>query len=267
MTINEETLLHTNVLQRLRLDGRIAAVTGGGQGIGRGFALALAQAGASVSVVDLDGSRAQDVATDITNSGGKAIAITADVLNDDDIKRFLGTTIETFGHIDIAVNNAGINRNSSAEETSLDDWDLHLNLNLRAVFRCCQLEALHMLPRGYGKIINTASMSSLLVPHPQKQAPYNVSKGGVVALTRSLAAEWADRGVRVNCMSPGIVRTALIEESATLRPLVQRWLNDIPAGKLAEVSDLQAAIVFMASSTSDYMTGHNLVIEGGQSLW
>lgn len=267
MTTDEETLLHTNVLDRMRLDGRVAAVTGGGQGIGRGFALALAQAGAAVSVVDLDGTRAQDVADDITASGGKAIAITADVLNDNDIKRFINTTIETFGQLDTAVNNAGVNRNSAAEEATLDDWDLHLNLNLRAVFRSCQLQAHHMLPRGYGKIINTASMSSLLVPHPQKQAPYNVSKGGVVALTRSLAAEWADRGVRVNCISPGIVRTALIEESETLRPLVQRWLGDIPAGKLAEVSDLQAAIVFMASSASDYMTGHNLVIEGGQSLW
>lgn len=88
-----------------------------------------------------------------------------------------------------------------------------------------------------------------------------------MALTRSLAAEWADRGVRVNCISPGIVRTALIEDSETLRPLVERWLGDIPAGKLAEVSDLQAAIVFMAGGASDYMTGHNLVIEGGQSLW
>lgn len=263
----EEALLHTNVLDRFRLDGRVATVTGGGQGIGRGFALALAQAGAAVAVVDLDGERAKSVVEEIADAGGSAVAVTANVRNDDEIEHFVATTVETFGQLDIAVNNAGVNRNSAAEETTLEDWDLHLDLNLRAVFRCCQLQARHMLPRGYGKIINTASMSSLLVPHPQKQAPYNVSKGGVVALTRSLAAEWADRGVRVNCISPGIVRTALIEESETLRPLVDRWVNDIPAGRLAEVSDLQGAVVFMASSTSDYMTGHNLVVEGGQSLW
>lgn len=105
------------------------------------------------------------------------------------------------------------------------------------------------------------------MPHPQKQATYNTSKAGVVHLTRSVAAEWADRGVRVNCITPGIVRTALIEKSEDLRPLVDEWLTQIPAGKLAEVTDLQAAVVYLASEVSDYVTGHNLVIEGGQTLW
>lgn len=267
LTLTEEERLKTDILSRFRLDGRTAAVTGAGQGIGRGFALALAQAGAAVSVVDLDGAKAERVAEEIRDTGGRAIAVTADVTVEEDIARFVDRTVSEFGQLDIAVNNAGINRNSAAEDTPMQDWDLHLDLNLRAVFRSCQLEAQHMLPRSYGKIINTASMSSLIVPHPQKQTPYNVSKGGVVALTRSLAAEWADRGLRVNCISPGIVRTALIEQSEDLRPLVNRWLADIPAGRLAEVSDLQGAIVFMASPVSDYMTGHNLVVEGGQSLW
>jgi len=102
---------------------------------------------------------------------------------------------------------------------------------------------------------------------PQKQAAYNTSKGGVVNLTRSLAAEWADRGVRVNCISPGIVRTPLIMNSPDLAPLVDRWLQDIPMGRLCELKDLQGAAVFLASEVSDYMTGHNLVIEGGHTLW
>jgi NAD(P)-dependent dehydrogenase (short-subunit alcohol dehydrogenase family) len=123
-----------------------------------------------------------------------------------------------------------------------------------------------MLRAGYGKIINTASMASLLVPHPQKQAAYNVSKAGVAHLTRSLAAEWASRGVRVNAISPGLVRTALLEQPA-LRPLVEQWMPQIPAGCLAEVTDLQGAVVYLASGSSDYMTGHNLVIDGGQTLW
>jgi NAD(P)-dependent dehydrogenase (short-subunit alcohol dehydrogenase family) len=264
---DEEETLITPILDRFRLDGRSALVTGAGQGIGRGFALALAQAGASVAVVDLSPERADAVAAEIVDAGGRAIGIAADVTVDDDIVRFVDATVHAFGGLQIAVNNAGINRNAAAEDTTLDDWDLHQKLNLRAVFRSCQVEAERMFPSGYGKIINTASMSALIVPHPQKQVSYNVSKAGVVALTKTLAAEWADRGVRVNCMSPGIIRTALIEQSAELAPLVQEWLAGIPAGRLGEVSDLQGGIVYLASSLSDYMTGHNLVIEGGQTLW
>lgn len=110
-------------------------------------------------------------------------------------------------------------------------------------------------------------MAALIVPHPQKQAAYNASKAGVVQLTRTLAAEWADRGVRVNCISPGIIRTALIDGNPALRPLVERWVADIPLGRLGEVTDLQAGLVYLACEASDYMTGHNLVIEGGQTLW
>jgi NAD(P)-dependent dehydrogenase (short-subunit alcohol dehydrogenase family) len=255
------------ILDRFRLDGRSALVTGGGQGIGRGFALALAQAGATVSVVDLDLDRAEHVAQEIRSTGASAVAIAADVTKDDDIVRFVAEADAAFGGLDIAVNNAGINRNSAAEETTLEEWDLQHGLNLRAVFRSCQEQAKRMFPRGYGKIINTASMASLIVPHPQKQVAYNTSKAGVLALTRTLAAEWADRGIRVNCMSPGIIRTALIEESEALRPLVSEWIAGIPAGRLGEVSDLQGGIVYLASGVSDYMTGHNLVIEGGQTLW
>lgn len=176
-------------------------------------------------------------------------------------------TTERFGGLNIAVNNAGMNRNSAAEETPIEEWDEMFAINTRAVFMCCQAEARVMLADGCGKIVNTASMASLIVPHPQKQAAYNASKAAVVQLTRTLAAEWAPRGVRVNCISPGIIRTALIEHSDALRPLVAEWLTQIPVGRLGDVTDLQAAIVYLCCEASDYMTGHNLVIEGGQTLW
>ncbi|XP_029539652.1 uncharacterized protein zgc:113054 isoform X2 [Oncorhynchus nerka] len=217
-----------SILDRMRLDGRVAYVTGAGQGIGRAFAHALGEAGAKVAVVDLDQGKAEGVAEELTLKG--------------------------------------INMNSASEDTSLEEWDQTFDVNLRGTFMCCQAVGRVMLKKGYGKIINTASMASLIVPHPQKQLAYNTSKAGVVKLTQTLGTEWIDRGVRVNCISPGIVDTPLIH-SESLRPLVQRWLSDIPAGRLALVTDLQAAVVYLASDASDYMTGHNLVIEGGQSLW
>ena len=265
--MTDPVLTQASILDRLRLDGRRALVTGGGQGIGRAFAHALAEAGAQVAVIDLDGARAQQVVDELAAKGGTAVAIAADVSAPDAASRYVAEVVERLGGLEIAINNAGVNRNSPAEETSLAEWDEVFAINTRAVFLGCQAAAAVMLPAGYGKIINTASMASLIVPHPQKQAAYNAAKAAVVQLTRTLAAEWADRGVRVNCMSPGIIRTALIDESEELRPLVDEWLTQIPLGRLGEVTDLQAGIVYLASGASDYMTGHNLVIEGGQTLW
>ncbi|NP_001121209.1 uncharacterized protein LOC100158280 [Xenopus laevis] len=254
------------ILDRMRLDGKVAYVTGGGQGIGRAFAHALGEAGANVAVVDLMLEKAEAVAFELHLKGIKSVAIAADISKEEDVKRIVDTIVTNWGRIDIACNNAGINMNSASEDTTLQEWDKTFNVNLRGLFMCCQAAGRIMLSQGYGKIINTASMASLIVPHPQKQLAYNTSKAGVVKLTQTLGTEWIDRGVRVNCISPGIVDTPLIHSDA-LKPLVQRWLNDIPAGRLAQVTDLQAAVVFLASEVSDYMTGHNLVIEGGQSLW
>ncbi|XP_009468247.1 PREDICTED: uncharacterized protein LOC104017002 [Nipponia nippon] len=254
------------ILDRLRLDGKVAYVTGGGQGIGRAFAHALGEAGAKVAVVDLVLAKAEAVVCELRLKGIKSIALAADVSKPKDVQRIVDAIVARWGTVHIACNNAGINMNSASEDTSLEEWDKTFNVNLRGLFLCCQAAGRIMLNQGYGKIINTASMASLIVPHPQKQLAYNASKAGVVKLTQTLGTEWIDRGVKVNCISPGIVDTPLIH-SKDLQPLVRRWLADIPAGRLAQVTDLQAAVVYLASEASDYMTGHNLVIEGGQSLW
>jgi NAD(P)-dependent dehydrogenase (short-subunit alcohol dehydrogenase family) len=251
------------ILERFKLTGRSALVTGAGQGIGE----ALAHAGARVAVVDVNRTTAEKVADAIRSYNKEVVAIACDIRSQEEVARMVQEVNDRFGGLQIAFNNARINRNSAAEDTPLLEWDETFAVNLRGVFICCQEEGRVMLKARYGKIINTASMSSVIVPHPQKQAAYNTSKAGVVNLTRSLAAEWADRGVRVNCISPGILRTKLIMESPALAPLVKGWIHDIPMGRLCELDDLTGAVVYLASEVSDYMTGHNLVIEGGTTLW
>ena len=254
------------VLDRFRLDGKVALVTGGGQGIGRALGHALGEAGAAVVIADLRGDRAAAVAGELTAKGIDTLVIEADVADQTQVRAMVEAAVARFGTLDIAFNNAGVNFNSAAEDTSLDEWDTTFAVNLRGVFLCCQEEARVMLPRGRGVIINMASMSSLKVPHPQKQAAYNTAKAGVAHLTRSLSTEWASRGVRVNALSPGLIETDLLQSEA-LKPLADIWITQIPMGRFGQVADLQAAIVFLACDGSSYLTGHNLVIDGGQSLW
>ena len=255
-----------SVLSRFSLDHRVALVTGGGQGIGAALAAALGEAGAKLLIADRAPERAEQVAEHLRHSGIEAHAVRADVSDPAQVRAMVREAVDRFGSLDIAFNNAGVNFNSAAEDTSLEEWDATFAVNLRGVFLCCREEAKIMLPAGRGAIINMASMSSLKVPHPQKQAAYNTAKAGVAHLTRSLATEWAGRGVRVNALSPGLIETELLQ-SAALRPLADRWITQIPMERFGQVADLQAAIVFLACDGSSYMTGHNLVIDGGQSLW
>ncbi len=258
------------ILDRFRLTGRTALVTGGGQGIGRAFAHALGEAGAAVAVVDLKLDLAEEVAGELEKKGVKSMAIQADVTKPDQVVAMVSTIVDAWGSLTIGVNNAGIGLWSDAESTPYADWLRMIDVDLNSVFLCAQAEARVMLPAGYGKIINTASMSGHISNTPQNQSAYNTAKAGVLHLTRSLAAEWATRGVRVNSISPGYTRTKLVDDLLATplgQTMLPTWMGMTPMGIMAEVTDLQGAVVYLASKASDYMTGHDMVIDGGYCTW
>jgi NAD(P)-dependent dehydrogenase (short-subunit alcohol dehydrogenase family) len=258
------------ILERFRLDGRVALVTGGGQGIGRAYAHALGEAGAAVAVDDIIFSRAEQVVAELKAKGIDALAIEADVRLPDQVQKMVAMVMERWGKLTIGVNNAGIGAWIDAETETPDEWDQMMNTNLKGVFLCAQAEAQVMLKAGYGKIINTASMSGHIVNTPQNQAAYNISKAGVLHLTRSLATEWATRGIRVNSISPGYTRTKLVDDLLQTpqgKEIMPHWMSFTPVGHMAEVTDLQGAVVYLAAEVSDFMTGSDLIIDGGYCAW
>ena len=260
----------TNILDRFKLIDRVALVTGGGQGIGRGFAHALAEAGAKVAVVDMDKKFAEEVANELSAKGAESIAVKADVIGEDDVANMVDTIVKHWGSLTIGVNNAGIAMWADSESMKRSDWTRIVDLDLNAVFFCAQAESRPMLEAGYGKIINTASMSAHIVNTPQNQAAYNSAKAGVLHLTRSLAAEWAPRGIRVNSISPGYTKTKLVEELLETpegKSMEPKWRGLTPMGRLGEVRDLQGAIVYLAAEASDFVTGHDIIIDGGYCCW
>jgi len=258
------------ILDRFSLAGRTALITGGGRGIGRALAFALGQAGASVAVADIVAESAAAVAAELESRGIRALGIAADVTDPDSVNRMVARVREAWGSLTVAINNAGIGGWEASETFPDDRWRAILDVNLNGVFWCCRAEGVLMLEAGYGKIINLASMSGSIVNHPQNQAAYNASKAGVVHLTRSLAAEWAARGVRVNSISPGYTMTPLLGERLQTpagRGKAERWMEMTPMGRMCSVTDLQGGALYLACEASDMMTGHDLVIDGGYCCW
>ncbi|MBW7881089.1 MAG: glucose 1-dehydrogenase [Caldilineaceae bacterium] len=268
--MSDPVLTAQPILERFRLDGRVALVTGAGQGIGRAFAHALGEAGAAVAVVDLKLDLAEEVAHELSQKQIDALAVKADVTKPEDVQAMVNAIVDKWGQLTIAVNNAGIGQWADAENMPYKDWLRIVDVDLNSVFLCAQAEARVMLSAGYGKIVNTASMSGHISNTPQNQVAYNTAKAGVLHLTRSLAAEWAKRGVRVNSISPGYTRTKLVDDLLATpvgQTMMPTWMGMTPMGRMAEVTDLQGAVVYLASAASDYMTGHDMVIDGGYCAW
>ncbi|BDF35279.1 3-oxoacyl-ACP reductase [Lachnospiraceae bacterium] len=251
------------IIESMRLDGKAIYVTGAASGIGKCAATAFAEAGADVAVVDINLEGAEKVAKEIAEAtGSRTIAIKCDVTDKDQVEAMVAKVVDTYGKLDACYNNAGIAVNAPAEEMTFEQWQKVIDINLTGVFLCATAAGRVMLKQGYGSIINTASMSGHIVNVPQPQCAYNASKAGVSQLTKSLAVEWAKKGVRVNCISPGYIGTELIMNAEHLKPLITQWNAMAPMGRLGKPEELQSILVYLAGDTSTFTTGSDIIVDG-----
>ena len=253
-----ETMTSVN----FRLDGKTALVVGGATGIGLAIATAMVEHGARVYIA----SRNQETGRISAERIG-ATYIPLDVTDSDSVDSAIERVVQLAGALDIAVNSPGARLNKPAEGTTDSEWHEVFDVNLDGVFRCCRAQGRVMLKQGSGVIVNIASMSALAVNTPQTQSAYNATKAAVVMYTKSIAAEWAPRGVRVNAISPGYTQTAMTEKSRSEPAKLQAWLDLTPQARIAQPHEIAGSAVFLASEASSFVTGHNLIVDGGYTLW
>ena len=246
---------------RFNLAGQHALVTGAGRGIGLEIARTLKGAGATVTIGEYAEDAGRAAAEEL---GGNFVQV--DVRDPRSAERLVEQA-EGYAPLDILVNNAGIAKNVEAEHTSDDDWLNILNVNLNGVFWCSRAAGQRMLKRGSGSVVNIASMSGMIVNKPQPQAAYNTSKAGVIMLTKSLAAEWAKRGVRVNSVSPGYIGTEMTKLGMSNEEWNRQWLEMTPMNRVGEPADIAHAVLYLASDAARFATGTNLVVDGGYNVW
>lgn len=249
------------------LTGRAAIVTGGGRGIGRAIARTLGSAGADVAIAEIDPANADDAAQEIAGMGRKSFAVQTDVRSSESVNAMVEKVLAEFDRIDILVCNAGIAQNVPSEEMTDEDWHNMMNVNVSGVFFCCRTVGRHMLERRSGSIINIASMSGIIANKPQPQSAYNASKAAVIMLTKSLGAEWADRNVRVNSVSPGYIGTEMTKRGMANQEWYQYWLEMTPMKRVGEPQDIANAVYYLASDAAKFATGANLVVDGGYTSW
>ena len=248
------------------LAGKTAIVTGASRGLGAAFARGLADAGAAVALTSRDSARAQVVVDELESTGAKAVAVEAEMRSRSSVEQAVENAIDALGPIDILVNNAGVALHRPAIDVSEDEWLEVIECNLNGVWYASQAVGRRMIQDGRpGSIVNIGSMSANIVNRPQMQPAYNASKAAVHHLTRSLAAEWAPYGIRVNALAPGYVKT---EMSPVDEPQFRRyWIEDAPLQRYATPEEIVPTLLLLAGDSANFMTGSIVVIDGGYTLW
>jgi NAD(P)-dependent dehydrogenase (short-subunit alcohol dehydrogenase family) len=245
----------------VRLEGRVALVTGAGGGIGEATARRFAREGATVVVNDVDLELAWPLVTELQKAGVPALPIAADVTARTDVEAMVNRVVREFGRLDVLVNNAGVNRDAMSHKMSEEQWDQVLAVNLKGTFLCAQAVLARMRERGWGRVISTSSVASL---GNIGQANYAASKAGVIGLTRTLALEYAKYGITVNCVAPGPVMTRML--AGVPEAIRERIVAKVPVGRIARPEEIAAVHAFLASEDAAFITGQVLFVDGGLSV-